>query len=531
MSDLSRFLRLVPLAAALLMLAAPAFAQRVSAKDRAALDALDQRMAAAEKRYHDALLLVANGDPKGTAEGDAALEDMEDVIDACTRQRGCQLNTQLAAFKRLLKANVDAQSPDEDEEGGDEPLEDDHVPAAAGASTSAPQAQQGAAKLDDNRHAFDRMVQYNPAVQAGIRRWLTDMRGSLVDSYENYQNMRFMMWPQWERQGLPEALLFGIMAKESNGKVHVSSRAGAAGPMQFMYATGTRFGLGRDDTGFDTRFDPRSSAQASAEYMSERFAELGSSVELSLAAYNGGEGRALRVYRQYPGVSFWDERVYNQFPAETRDYVPMVIAAAWLFLHPRQYGLDFPRMAPQPAPLKLVKPTSIYELTMCLGTTGTRDGYMRTLRNLNPRYQAESYLAPGLALNANTRIAALYSRHCINGPRADLARTLMAANVSAAIARAPLPEGRVSVGDVSQLVESLDDPAEPKAEEKPRAKEKPKGKEKPARTVKVGRGDTLGKIADKHDCSLKELARANGLRAPGYTVKPGQRIKLEGCGK
>ena len=26
------------------------------------------------------------------------------------------------------------------------------------------------------------------------------------------------------------------MAKESNGKVHVSSRAGAAGPMQFMQA-------------------------------------------------------------------------------------------------------------------------------------------------------------------------------------------------------------------------------------------------------------------------------------------------------
>ena len=111
------------------------------------------------------------------------------------------------------------------------------------------------------------------------------------------------------------------------------------------------------------------------------------------------------------------------------------------------------------------------------------------------------------------------------------ARTLMAANVNAAIVRAPLPEGRVLVGDVSQLAQSLDDPAEPKAEEKPRAKEKPKGKEKPARTIKVGRGDTLGKIADRHDCSLKELAKANGLRAPGYTVKPGQRIKLEGCGK
>jgi membrane-bound lytic murein transglycosylase D len=41
-----------------------------------------------------------------------------------------------------------------------------------------------------NRQRFVRMVQFNPAVQAGIRRWLTDMRPSLMDSYENYQYMR-----------------------------------------------------------------------------------------------------------------------------------------------------------------------------------------------------------------------------------------------------------------------------------------------------------------------------------------------------
>ena len=532
MPDLSRFPRLFVFTVALILPATPALAQRVSAKDRAAIDALDQRMAAAEKRYRDGVVLASNGDPKGAAESDAALQDMEDVIDACARQRGCQLNTQLAAFKRLLKANVDAQSPDDDDLADADSLEDDHVPGTNGQAGLA-QAQQGASRLDDKRHAFDRMVQYNPAVQAGIRRWLTDMRSSLVDSYENYQNMRFMMWPQWERQGLPEALLFGIMAKESNGKVHVTSRAGAAGPLQFMYHTGMRFGLGQDGSGFDTRYDPRAAAQAGAEYMSERFAELGGSVELSLAAYNGGEGRALRVYRQYPGVGFWDERVYNQFPAETRDYVPMVIAAAWLFLHPHQYGLNFPRVAPQPAPLKLAKPTSIYELTICLGTAGTRDGYMRTLRNLNPRYRADDYLAPGLILNANTRIASLYNRHCLNGPRADLARTLVVANVAAAIVRAPLPEGRVSVGDVSQLSAAARDADGSEAADPPRAQDRPKAKAKakPARTVKVGRGDTLGRIADKHDCSLKELARANGLRAPSYAVKQGQRIRLEGCRK
>jgi membrane-bound lytic murein transglycosylase D len=125
--------------------------------------------------------------------------------------------------------------------------------------------------------------------------------------------------------------------------------------------------------------------------------QLNRSIELALAAYNGGEGRALRVYNGANGQGFWDSSVYNQFPAETRDYVPMVIAAAWLFLHPKQYGLTFPKVEAKPAMLKLTRAASIYELTICLGNGGTRDGYMRALRNLNPRYEAEQLAAGGCA--------------------------------------------------------------------------------------------------------------------------------------
>ncbi|TGQ66444.1 lytic transglycosylase, partial [Mesorhizobium sp. M8A.F.Ca.ET.207.01.1.1] len=100
------------------------------------------------------------------------------------------------------------------DEGGDRLEADpDHIgPLTA----DVPEAARAAALLNDKRHAFDSMVEYNPAVQAGIRRWLTDMRPALLTSYENYQNLRAVMWPEWEKRGLPEALLFGIMAKESN---------------------------------------------------------------------------------------------------------------------------------------------------------------------------------------------------------------------------------------------------------------------------------------------------------------------------
>jgi len=510
-----RFLKHWPLAIALLVCVTPtAFAQRVSAKDKAASDALVQRMATAEQRYRDALVLAANGDPKGMAESNAALEDMEDVVDACVKQKGCPMSDLLATWKRLLKAEVDAAGTELDEDPGEDGL----LEADTALAADIPEAARAVRLIgDDNRHAFDRMVQFNPAIQAGIRRWLTDMRPQLMDSYENYQVMRHLMWPEFERRGLPEALLFGIMAKESNGRVHAVSRAGAAGPMQFMPATGRRFGLGPDDSGFDSRYDPRSAAMASAGYLNERLRQLNNDVELSLAGYNGGEGRALRVHRASGGTGFWNASVYGQFPAETRDYVPMVIAAAWIYLHPRQYGVVFPKVDAQPAPLKLSRAASIYELTICLGNTGNRDGYMRTLRNLNPRYDAEAWIPAGTTLSATTKVVGLYHRYCESGPRADLARALVTADVNAAIIN-DSPMGNVAVGDVVPLPGEVAAPAPVPVKAKAKT-----------RTHRVAKGDTLGRIAERYGCDVKTLARANGLKAPGYSVRQGQQLRLEGC--
>ncbi|TKR33595.1 LysM peptidoglycan-binding domain-containing protein [Luteimonas gilva] len=490
-----------------------------AASKREAVAALNARMAAAEKRYRDALVKIGNNDQTGVSESNAALEDMEDVVDACGKQKGCQTTDLMAVYKRLLKSNADAQGPAADEDEDPNEPDPDHA-GDVGIAADVPEAAKAASLLDDKRHRFDQMVQYNPAVQAGIRRWLTDLRGPLMDSYENYQYMRQQMWPSYERAGLPEALLFGIMAKESNGKVHVTSRAGAAGPMQFMYATGLRFGLGQDGTGFDTRYDPHAVAEASAAYLNERMGELNRSIEMALAAYNGGEGRALRIYNGSEGRGFWDASVYNQFPAETRDYVPMVIAAAWLFLHPKKYGITFPKVESKPAPLRLSQPTSIYELTICLGNGGTRDGFMRALRNLNPRYQPESYLPAGASLNATTQIVGLYNRHCAQGPRAALAKQLVLSDPNSAIVRTgPMQTLPPSDGVVPAPLTGAAAPTDPVAI---------KPKKKPG-THKVAKSETLVSIAQKYQCDTKSLAKANGLKAPRYALKAGQRLKLEGC--
>ena len=463
-------------AAAIAALSAPDVHAQ-SKRDLAAAAVLQKRMENAEKHYRDAML--AEDEEAATTASSAALTEIKAVIEACARQKGCAMPDMLATYERLLKA-----SPQPGEELFDDEAED---PIDEGDFTAAdvPEQANAASLLSEEGKRFVQMVQFNPAVQAGIRRWLTDMRPSLMDSYENYRYMQHLMSPAFKRHGLPEALLFGIMAKESNGKVHAGSRAGAVGPLQFMPATGRRFGLGNDGTGFDTRYDPRASADAAAQYLTERMNQLGNSIELSLAGYNGGEGRALRVYREKGGRSFWDYDVYNQFPAETKDYVPMVIAAAWLFLHPKDYGIRWPRVGTRPATITLAQPASIYELTICLGNYGSRDGYMRALRNLNPRWNADSTIPAGTALNATTRIAWLYRFNCgSNSKRAQLARQLVASNVQSALVRIGPMSTAPGEGTATAPVQDAPPPARPAAP----AKQK---------TYKVQRGETLSSIARK----------------------------------
>lgn len=509
MSFASPVLRRLLLGIALALVVVPSLAQAQSRRTQAAIDALNQRMLAAEARWREALVKIGNSDPAGLDESNAALEDMEDVIVECGRIKGCGSGNLLASYKRLLKAQADAAAgvtgEEMDDPGGEGDLATGDVPDSATAASLL--------AAEDRR--FLELVKMNPAVQGAIRRWLTDMRVALITSHENFQYMQHLMSPSFKRRGLPEALLFGILAKESNGRVHSRSRAGAAGPLQFMPATGSRLGLGPDGRGFDTRYDPRASADAAAVYLGERYAELGGdNIELWLAAYNGGEGRARRVHRESGGRSFWDPDVFNQFPPETRDYVPMVIAAAWLYLHPREYGLVFPRVDARPATIQLKRPASIYELTICLGNGNTRDGYMRVLRNLNPQYEAEAWIPEGTRLNATVRMAGLYERWCTRGPRADLARQLVNSDPSTAVVRVgnveavTLPDGSV----VQQAVAPVPAPA-------PAA----------PRTHRVASGETLVAIARRYSCDTRTLAAANGLKPPRYVLRQGQQLKLEGC--
>src|SRR5690606_19401697 len=98
------------LGAALLTMSVDASA--LSRRDQAAVDAITARMEAAETAYKQALVKMGNADPAGSGEADKALEDMEDVVAACSGQRGCSVPSLLSTYKRLLKLTADIEGSD-----------------------------------------------------------------------------------------------------------------------------------------------------------------------------------------------------------------------------------------------------------------------------------------------------------------------------------------------------------------------------------------------------------------------------------
>ncbi|QNK01926.1 transglycosylase SLT domain-containing protein [Dyella telluris] len=492
-----RSLRMAPLAGALLLLAACSSGGGTKPAATPQANQLYAQLDQASKGYETALAQARAGNTKASQQTlSTALDQLKVASAHCPSTPGCDPQRFFSAFDRLLRlkdGNFDM--------GDDLSAMSDDLPEGSDAgktgAASLPEAQRSVTLLRGQQ--LSQLIAMNGPVKAALEMWLTQWRGNLMDAYVNYQFLRYQMWPEYQKQDLPEALLFGIMAKESGGKVHAVSRSGAAGPLQFMYATGLRFGLNTED-GFDSRFDPAESARANAEYMDEQLKAFNNNLEISLAAYNGGEGRMRRLVGDNTSVSLYDPTIYNQLSQETRDYVPSVLAAAWLFLHPESYNLRFPKVDGAQGSVVLKRPASLTELTVCLGSAaGMQDGWFRTLRNLNPRLDPQVSQPTGSRIMLPKVLEKPYEARCTDGPWPILANDLHTA-VLPVVPSSPAPVASPSRSSNTSRT----------------------------RSYVVKRGDTLTSIVNKVGCSsLQEVSDMNELRH--HQIKPGQVLKLPTC--
>lgn len=472
-------------AAALLLLAACAGAPQRGEPtagpppvvDEAAVAALYDRIGSTTSAFQGGLELIRAGSPREGREAmRVALADIEAAALKCTETPGCESPRFVGALVVLVRLQSVAAGWDDYAEEIAEAGADEVETAAA-----LPQVERSLRLLRGKD--LGALIELNEPVRAALEDWLTWMRPQLIEAWVNYQYLRADMYPAYQEAGLPEALLFAIMAKESVGRVHIYSRAGAAGPLQFMPATARRFGLGGN--GFDERLDPALVARANVRYIEEQLKAFNDNLELTLAAYNGGEGRMRRLAKQHPGRGFWNSRIFYALPAETRDYVPKVLAAAWLFLHPEEYGLRFPTVDNALGEIALESSLSLAELAICLGQDERPEGWFRTLRNLNPRIESGRRLAVGARVRVPGAVVQAYAQRCRDP--AFMARI-------AALQDAAEPAGPTQVG------------------------------------YSVRRGDTLAAIARRTRCSsVREIAALNGIRAPKYALKVGQQLRLPTC--
>jgi Transglycosylase SLT domain len=127
----------------------------------------------------------------------------------------------------------------------------------------------------------------------------------------------------FREEGVPLALL-GIAQVESNWKPFALSPKGAFGLWQLMPATARRYGL-RVDALRDDRADMDKATRAAARYLRElhlRFDDWA----LALAAYNAGEDAVERAMEHGKSNDFGNLSRRKFLPAETRAYVPAVLA-------------------------------------------------------------------------------------------------------------------------------------------------------------------------------------------------------------
>lgn len=141
-------------------------------------------------------------------------------------------------------------------------------------------------------------------------------------------------------EGLPLDLAY-VPLIESAFKPNALSRVKAKGVWQFMTGTAVENGL-RRDWYIDERSDPEKATLAAAKYLRTLSTLFNGDWHLALASYNGGPGRLQRAIKTANLNDFWGlAEKPRALPHETREYVPMILAAIVIARNPAQYGFEF----------------------------------------------------------------------------------------------------------------------------------------------------------------------------------------------
>ena len=339
------------------------------------------------------------------------------------------------------------------------------------------------ARLQDLKCVIE--LPYNERVRAFILRYVKRSPKQVA----RMMRMSEYYFPIFEealaRYNLPYELKYLPVIESALNPV-ARSYVGAAGLWQFMPATGKLFGLEINSL-VDERMDPIKATDAACRFLSGMYSVY-HDWNLVIAAYNCGSGNVNKAIRRAGGKrDFWS--IYPYLPRETRNYVPIFIAANYAMNYGEEHGIC-------KAPIEKAMLTDTIRTTQRMHLQQVSENLnisMDELRRLNPQYSrdilpggsAYALCLPsekaGMFIDLEQAIYAYKADSLINNRRAEIN-----------MAKVTSISGAYRVNGVTYY------------------------------TIK--RGDTLGGIAKKFHCTVKQLKQWNNL--PNDNIREGKKLKI-----
>lgn len=365
------------------------------------------------------------------------------------------------------------------------------------------------------------------------------MHRSLARSHRYLTMMRKIL----RENDIPEELAYMVLI-ESGFTTHAYSRARACGPWQFISSTGRHYGL-KINSWVDERRDPVKATYAAAAYLGNLY-EMFGSWYLAAAAYNAGEGKIQRAMRRHKTDDFWQMANFRYLKRETREYIPRLLAAIMIAKEPEKYGfVDIEYEVP--FTYDIVRVTDATDLDALAWASGSR---AEDIRKLNP--ELNCWCTPPRVNDYKVRVPLGTGVRCQNAlanlPPAKRVtfrkHRIRQGDTLSTIARC-YHTGIQQIKDLNGLRSSriraghdllipvrvggrgavVFDQQIYRPGSFSKLRYNPKKRSSQRNSYRVRRGDSLWKIARRHNVRVADIQRWNGM-GHSSSIKPGLVLKL-----
>lgn len=217
--------------------------------------------------------------------------------------------------------------------------------SAAGDSTDSAQADQPPRSVWDRINRGYGLAPMDNDLVRDWENWYANRPDYVARMIDRSSRFLFHIVEEVEKRNMPmEVALLPMIESAYNPVAY--SRSHASGIWQFIPSTGKDYGL-RQNWWYDGRRDVIAATSAALDYLDKLHGMFGD-WNLALASYNWGEGAVSRAMERNRAKGLPTDYESLTMPAETRSYIPKLIAVKNIITNPARYGLQIAHVPNEP---------------------------------------------------------------------------------------------------------------------------------------------------------------------------------------